>query len=193
MDTVSDNMAVLLCPHGVQLYVVMRGGVYHYQHPDGASCSINNSFVVTVPQVLTEIGKHAHLLDFTLEETPTMCAAFVGSLPVRLAYYRGMSQASAGLLETMLKRLLALINGAHNETVIAWELDKVFKQVVFVNIARYSQVQYVLKITAPEKPYRLPQLPMVNIENARRDNAILEIERDINQANAMYGRYRKTK
>lgn len=177
--------ATLRCAHGQELFVGKVRGVFHYTHPDGSGCGINNSLVVSAEKILEVFGVREH------DANPTMRAAFTCSLSYRLRCYDEMSRMKGEEVVQALRRISVLIDGAHNEQELAWELEKIFGKVVWVNMEQVSQTVYAASQKAPAKPYPLPKYSMINVLNEREDATFLSLDDAVTRSDKRAGMYHK--
>lgn len=178
------DTATLRCAHGLELFVGMVKGTYHYTHPDGRSCDINNSLAVTCEKVLTLHAARAP------EGSPQRRAAFACSKEYRLRYYKALATLKdADALSRALGQVAAMMDGAFCEKTIAWELEKVFGKIVWENFDLVApQTMYAATATAPKQSYPLPKLTMLNIKNERETAGFAELDESVQASQKRWGR-----
>jgi hypothetical protein len=190
-----SDLSTIVCPHKQELYVRQIDGVSHYSHQDREDCSIFNSFVVTVQEILDVMGIAEKQAMHSDKETIVLRTAFICSLPFRLHFYQLLSKYNMVVDEdeevdedkttynaNKLSQLLAMwsrcVHGAYNERYLDWEIGKVFGKVVFDNLVLVTTTLHKSAQDAPETEPFLPHYMMLNIKDWRENAYIQGLDED---------------
>lgn len=189
-----DDVSTITCfQHDKELYMSLIGGVPNYSHDDGTDCEINNRFDTSVQEILDAMALHDKHALHQGKETIELSVAMIVSLPFRLRFYRMLSKLDdpdndTDKIQHYLRVWARITHGAHNEKTLQWEMKKVFGSVVFENIGLFSNNRYAGE--EPAHPYPLPRYDnMLNVENVREDNYILDLKSDVAFAKERYRRF----